>query len=243
MKKIKLLLLGFFLSVGTLQQTHALTLSQIQTEIRVRVKDTFTGRQRYSDTQLTALINEAQRDVINNTWVVTKSTSFATTLGTTYYTIPSDVLAIQRVTSSFLNIPEATLIKLDGDNGNSAWELSSGKYPQFYFQDYAQSNKIGIYPWPLDATSTTTVKIIYSSQVSDLASASDVPFNGESRYLSYDDLLIFYPAYRIYLIEGEQEKATIYRQEYESRLQVMVQAIGKKPNYNPGVSGASNGRK
>lgn len=237
MKKIKLLLLCFLFS----NAAHALTLSQIQTEVRVRTKDTFTGRQRYTDTQLTALINEAQRDVINNTWVISKSYTFTTLAGTTYYMLPTDILAIQRVTSSYQNLPETTLIKQDGDNANSSWELSAGT-PIYYFQDYAQSNQLGLYPFPLNTTSTTSIKIIYSSQGTDLAGATDVPFNGELRYLPYHDLLIFYPAYRIFLIEGESDKATAYRQEYESRLIVMEQAIGKKPNYVPGLSGVSHGR-
>lgn len=240
--KLKFIFIGLILFLGIASTSHALSLSQIQTEIRVRTKDTFTGRQRFSDAQLTALINEAQRDVINNTWVISRSTTFATTAGTTYYTLPTDMLAIQRVTASFLNVSEATLIKLDGDFGNSSWETSSGSSVQFYFQDYAQSNKIGIYPWPLNAASTSTIKIIYYAQSPDLANAVDIPFNSELRYLSYHDLLIFYPAYRIYLIEGEQDKATIYRQEYESRLQIMEQDIGKKPNYVPGISGVSHGR-
>lgn len=239
MRRIKLFAAVFLFSIGAV---HALTLSQIQTEVRIRIKDNFTGRQRYTDTQLTALINEAQRDVSNNTWVVTRSTSFTTTAGTTYYTLPSDVLAIQRVTSSFQNLNEVTLIKQDGDNSNSAWELSNGTALQAYFQDPSQSNKIGFYPWPLNATSTSTIKIIYSAQVPDLANSTDLPFNGELRYTPYVDLLIFYPAYRVYLIEGEQDKATIYRQEYESRLVVMEAAIGRKPNYNPGLSGTSKSR-
>ncbi len=239
MRYLKLLGIVFFFSIGAAQ---ALTLSDIRTEVRVRIKDTFTNRYRYTDQQLTNLINEAQRDVINNTWVLSKSYSFTTLANTTYYAIPTDLLAIQRVTSSNLNIPEVTLIKLDGDNGNSAWETFSGSALQYYFQDYAQPNEIGVYPFPLDGNSTTTVKIIYSAQGTDLVSDSDTPFNGVPRYESYDDLLIFYPAYRVFLIEGEQDKATIYRQEYESRLTVMEQAIGRKPNYVPGMAGPANSR-
>lgn len=238
MRKIKLFASVFLFSIGA---AHALTLSQIQTEIRVRVKDTFLGRPRYTDSQITALINEAQRDVINNTWVISKSYTFNTLSGTTYYALPTDILAIQRVTSAYQNLPETTLVKQDGDNSNSSWELSTG-VPIYYFQDYAQSNQIGFYPFPVNATSTTTIKIIYSSQGTDLVNMADIPFNAESRYVSYHDLLIFYPAYRIFLIEGEADKATAYRQEYESRLVVMEQAIGKKPNYLPSVSGASHGR-
>lgn len=239
MKRIKLFLCVFIFSIGV---SNALTLSQINTEVRVRIKDTFVGRQRYTDQQLTNLINEAQRDVINNTWVISKSFSFSTLAGTTYYAIPTDLIAMQRVTSANLNIPEVTLIKLDGDNGNAAWETFTGTYPQYYFQDYSKSNQIGIYPFPTDVNSTTTIKIIYSSQGTDLVSSSDVPFNGELRYYPYHDLLIFYPAYRVYLIEGENDKATIYRQEYESRLTVMEQAIGKKPNYVPGMAGLATSR-
>lgn len=234
MRKLKLSLFLIFISVSA---AHALTLTQILTEIRVRVKDTGTGtRQRYSDTQLTNVVNQSQKDVLNYSWLVKKSTTIALTVGATYYTLPTDMIAILRVTSANRNIYETTLAKLDSDSNNSSWATTTGT-PSSYFQDPAQSNKIGFYPFPASVTSTTTAKILYVSQGTDLSSGSDVPFNAESRYLPYHDLLIYEPCYKIFELEGEQDKAMEYKAYYESRLQIMASGTNQKPNFIPSFSG------
>lgn len=238
MKKIKLLIMLFFFS-GV---AHALTLSQLQTEIRLRVKDTSISRQRYSDTELTNLINEAQRDVINTTWATEKTYSFDTSVGTTYYAFPTDMIVITRVTSNNLLLPEATLIKLDADNPGVAWQTLTGSLLQYYYIDHSHASHFGIFPLPADTSSTSTIKLWYYDQSADLSSASDVPFDGHEHLQQYSDLLIFYPAYRIYTIEGDLDKAKYYRDEYESRLKIMNDKIAIKPNYNPSFSGPSNSR-
>lgn len=220
---------------------QALTLSEIETEIRLRIKDTHTSRQRYTSAQLTNLVNEAQRDVINNTWAIRKSTEITLIINTTYYSLPEDLIAIERVTYDRRNLPEATLISLDGESGNGAWENTGGR-PQKYFQDSAQTDSIGVHPWPNSVTSTGTIRINYWAQAEDLVDATDEPFNGAFRFKPYTDLLILYPVYRVYLIEGEVDKASLYRQEYESRLAIMNERIGSKPNYNPGLSGPTTTR-
>lgn len=220
---------------------HAVTLSQLRTNARLLIKDTSTSRQRYTDTQINNFINEAQRDVINNTWALSKNTSITLVLGTTYYTVPTDLIGIQRITYERRNIPETSLIKQDGDFSNSSWETSNGP-PRFYFQDPSQTTKIGVFPWPQNSASTGTLRMIYYAQAVDLSADSDVPFNSEVRFTPYQDVLEYFVAYRVYLLEGEVDKAGLYRQEYESRLGTMAGRIGMKSNFNPSFSGPSTSR-
>ena len=234
--KIVFLALLFSSSVS-----FALTLSELRTNSRLLIKDTSAIRQRFSDTQINNFVNEAQRDAINNTWCISKSAEIPLVIGTTYYTIPTDSIAIQRVTFQRRNMPETTLIKLDGDFNNAAWENSIGT-PVSYFQDPTQTDKIGVYPWPNTASSTGTLRLIYYSQGTNLSADADEPFNSEDRFVSYHDILPYFVAYRVYLLEGEIEKATTYRQEYESRLQIMGGRVGSKINYTPSISGSSGGR-
>lgn len=217
---------------------HALTLDQIRTEVRIRIKDSNTSRQRYTDTQLTNLINESQRDAINFSALIHKQTSITLVVGTTYYTLPTDVMMIERVTFKNKNLPEQTLTALDSAANYGAWEQTSGTASN-YFQDPTQSTKLGIYPFPATAASTGTVKVMYQSQGTDLSSASDVPFNSETRFYPYHDLLIYEPCYKIFLIEGEYQKATEYRGYYELRLKQMIDYLGSRLNYKPGFSGPS----
>lgn len=231
------LLTGFFLPV------KAHTLSTLNTEIRLRIRDTSsnTSRQRYTDTQITNIINESQRDIINNTWAIEKISTFTTVIGTTYYAYPSDLIVPSRVTANSISIPEVSLITLDSLYENANWQTVTG-IPRYYFIDRAQTNKIGIFPFPSVVTSTQSINMHYYAFPTDLSGSSDVPFDSLSYLYPYHDLIIFYSCYRIFLIEGETDKLTAYRGEYEARLKLMNDLVGKKPNFIPGMAGPANSR-
>jgi len=232
LKKIGFALLALLL----LSPAHSLTLSTIRTEVRVRIKDANASRQRYTDAQLNSIINQTQRDVVNFTWIIRKNTSIELVSGTTYYTLPTDIIHIDRVTWRRRNVPEQTLQSLDSTAQFGDWQIAGGP-PQSYFQDPTQSTKIGIQPWPNSSSSTGTVVVNYVSQATDLSSDSDVPFNAETRYYPWHDLLIYEPAYKIMLIEGEYQRAAEYRSYFETRLKSMMDNLGRKDNYIPGFSG------
>lgn len=231
MKKIIFGILLFFPTIS-----HADTLSTIRTDVRLLIKDPSATRQRYSDSQINDFINEAQKQIVNSTWVLNKSTDIVLVVGTTYYTLPTDNIALLRVTLQKRNIPESSLIQLDGKFSNASWENSGGT-PQNYFQDPAQTDKIGFYPWPNSSSSTGTVHIIYTCQATDMASDSDQPFNAESRWIPYHHILAHFVAYRIYLLEGELDKALVWLKEYNDDVEEMRARIGSRPNFNPSVSG------
>lgn len=229
----KLLFLGLFLiSIPA----SALTLSEIRDEARLRVKDGGTSSPRFTDAEIDALSNEAQRDIINMTWMVQKSTDFVLVSGTTYYDVPEDLIEISRLTWKNRNLYEVTLVKLDSDFNNSPW-LNSGGVPQYYYQDTANYGRIGIYPFPNSTAATGTVVMNYYARVADMSADSDEPFNGSDRYTSYHYLIIYYVCYRIHLLEGEVNQAAVYRQEYEARLEKARNTIGSRPAYIPGLSG------
>lgn len=219
-------------------RTEALTLSEIRTQIRLHVKDVGTAstRQTFSDAQLNSLINEAQRDVVNATWAIQKSVAITLVSGTTYYSLPTDLMEVTRVTFNDKNLKETTFEQEDAANSNSAWERTGGM-PNAYFQDSTQPDKIGMRPFPNSASSTGTLKINYIAFASDLSSDSDVPFNSIARLKPFNDLLILYPCYKVFLIQGNEVKFKMYAEQYESRLAIMSGKFGTKPNYTPGFSG------
>ena len=207
-----------------------IALSDIRTQIRRNVRDTSAtaSLQRYSDSVLTDFSNQAQRAIVNSTWVISKSTTITLSAGTTYYTLPTDTIEIERATRQYGNLAEVKLQQLDADNANADWETTGGT-PLYFFQDKAQSNKIGLQPFPNSAGNAGTLRIIYYALPVDLSADSDKPFSAEDRYRPYDDLLVFFVTYRIFLIEGYQDRASIFRQEYDDLLQIMNANIGKKP--------------
>ena len=213
------------LAVLTAGPIFALTLSELRTDIRLRIKDTSSTRQRFSDTHLLTIINQGQRDVINTTWAISKSTTITLVAGTQYYTLPTDILQIQRVTNEYANLPEVTLQQQDTDNANTDWESDSDT-PIYFFQNKARTTEVGIAPTP---TAGGTLRIIYYATASSLSSDSDEPFNGEDRFNNYHDLLVHYTCGAVFLLEGEIAKAQSYHQLYETRLKTMRENIGTKP--------------
>lgn len=232
MKKFRLFLLTLILFSS---YAGALTLSELRTQVRIRIKDTNTARQRYTNTQLNDLLNESHRDVVNATWVIARSTSFPLVSGTTYYLLPEDTIDIQRLTLRDVPLKEISFQGQDGAT-SSAWELAGG-LPIKYFQDATQPGYIGMYPWPNSSSSTGTVKIQYYAEPAVMSSDSDVPFDNQSRYLPYNDLLTISSAYKISIIEGDANKADTYLKEYENRLVLMRDRVRSKPNFFPGFSG------
>ena len=219
-------------------KAEALSLSEVRTQIRVHIKDVGVSgqRQTFTDSQLNALINEAQRDVINGTWAIQKSTTVTLVSGTTYYAIPSDLMEFARVTFNNKNLKESTFQEEDSAASNSPWELTGGM-PSVYFQDATQPGYVGLKPFPNSVSSTGTLKVMYYAYPTDLSADSDVPFNSINRLKPFHDLLILYPCYKIFLIQGNQIKFQMYAQQYESRLAIMSSKYGTKPNYNPSFSG------
>lgn len=230
-------LLAVLAVLATAGPAFSLTLSELRTDIRLRIKDSNSTRQRFTDSQINSLINDAQRDIVNATWCNYNNTDITLVSGTTYYSLPGDLIAIVRVTRERKVLKETSLNQKDAEA--SGWEMSGG-VPSAYFQDPAQTDMIGFAPWPSGTSSTGTVRIIYVAQPTDLSSDSTSPFNNETRFEPYHDLITMYAAYRVFLIEGDINKAQFYRQEYESRLQMMRDRVGSKPNYIPGFSGNQN---
>lgn len=214
---------------------YALDRSDIRDGIRLRIKDTNSERQRYTDAQLNNLINQEQRDVVNLTGIIKSNTDIVLSTGTTYYSIPSTVISIDRITLDFKDLPEATLKGLDSENSGGAWALTSGK-PQKYFQDPARPGQIGVFPWPQALLTTGTLHVNYFADADDMVDDTDVPFNGSLRYLPYHDLLIYGISYKIELTEGDAPKAQEYRGYYESRI-LLLGNKDQSPNFLPGLSG------
>lgn len=222
-------------------QAGALQLSDIETAVRRNIRDTATSAtlQRYSDIVLDALINEGQRDVVSNTWILSKSTSITLSSGVTYYTLPSDLIAIQRVTRQYANLPEVTLGQEDFDNANGTWETTSST-PTYFFQDKSQTTKIGLAPFPSSSGQAGTLRIIYYTYASDLSSDSDIPFNSEVRFTVYHDLLVWFVTYRVMYIDAMWDKAKVFKEMYDTRLQVLYEDYGAKPEKVPAVQTKEN---
>ena len=237
-----LIVTAFLLSAG---QSFALTLSDIETQIRRNVRDTAASGNRYSDAILDDWINEAQREIVNMTWSVSASTNIALVAGTTYYSIPDDFITPYLVL--FTETGEDTIQmkeRLEGSlyDDNPSFENTSSGSPTEYFlrQSLSGGNnlQIGFIQVPT-SSSTGTVRVDYFAYADDLSSDSDVPFGGLLHLKPYHYSLVNHVTAKIKALEGKTNEADFYRQEFEKGISIMDQRLKEAPNYRPGVRAAT----
>jgi hypothetical protein len=222
----------------------ALDLGDIRGQIRVNVRDAASpaGTYRYSDTVLDAFINEAQRELVNQTWCLQASTSIALTAATTYYDLPEDLLAVQQVrirdsASKVTELAETSRRKLFQDNPDFE-RATATAVPTDYFIQFPTTGdqlQMGVYPAP--RSTAGTLLIDYASQAEELSDSSDIPLNGYRHLYPYHEALIYRVSARIKLIEGFASEATAHMELYALELQSMNRRVGDMPNYNPGFKG------
>lgn len=239
-KRLFVLVTMAFLTV----RGFALTLGEIETEVRRNVRDTqaTVGLERYPDTILDVWINETQKDVNNKTWAVDNSTTVALLANTTYYVLPDNFLAATQVlytNSAGLTVDMPELSARNVYQAQPDYERSSKGTPGTYFirgQLSGAYQEIAFLPIP--TTSGGTVQIQYQSQPADLAVDADVPFDGIKRLYPYHYTLVWGTTMRIKLIEGRGDEAKIYADLYNADIATMKEKLGLKPNYNPSLRGA-----
>ena len=238
-KRTSIPLVGLFLLMaGT---AHGLTLSDIETQIRRNLRDTSTDTslQRYSDAVIDSLINEAQRDVVNQTWCLDASTGVVLTVNTTFYYLPTDLIAVK--SARFTDSSNNTYVLEEKNErsfrqNNPDWQKQTGKPVNYFVRDAtdtATAYQVAYYPIPGAVSSTGTVNIEYYSQATDLDDDTDVPFDGKRFMYPYHEVLVFYPTYRLKMTEGQTNDATLYFQVYKTGIDAIMSKLNSKPNWSP----------
>lgn len=223
------------LFIGSVSFAHALTLAEIETAVRRNVRDTASSSslQKYSDAYLDVLINEGQRDVINQTWAISKSSSITLVDATASYSLPSDLITIWRATRQNENLLELDFPQQDADAADESWETQAGE-PRYFYTSFTTPQSVTLYPVPT-STYAGTLKVFYFSYATDLSSDSDEPFNSIDRLSGYHDLLVYYPTIRILMAENMQDKAAPFIQLYQSGVQTMAENVGAKKIKTPPI--------
>lgn len=241
--KNKLALLALMLLAFYPQKINAMTWGEVRTEIRVRIKDTNSSRQRYTDTQLNNMIESAGRDIASVARPIINQLSVTLVSGTTCYDISalaaSPILDIKRVRFSNKNLPETTIEELDAKAGDT-WQATGG-IPQNYFFDDTRLQNICMYPFPNGITGASGNVLVYFYQDgSEYVNDATDPFgSGNIRFKTYHDLFVWRVCADVFLLEGEGDKANYYQQLYESRLTYLKTNVWGKENYTPAFTGQS----
>lgn len=242
MKKTIVFLVAFL----SISFVRGLTLSDIETHVRRHVADTATSStlQRYSDTIIDSVVNEAQREIVNQTFCIQASTGYSLSAGTTYYSLGSDFIAAVNViftdrTGNVYKLKQ--LMPRSNYQKNPSFEKQSGQPTNYIIRDSTtgtNAQEIAYIPVPT-SISTGTVRVDYYAMANDLSSDSDVPFNGSYNLYSYHDMLVYFTTSRLFLMEGNTNAAAVYSQLYQNGLNLMKEKFGVSPDYSPGAVGGS----
>src|SRR3990167_7892332 len=192
-------LIAFFLISCSVPKLYAMSLSELLTQSRIFLRDTATdpNRRRFSDTQLTSFLNNGQKEANLKAWAVVNTTRIALSAGTTEYSLPSEHIAVLRVTVNHQPLAERTFSFLD--DANTDWISESGTPVDFYIRIDSSivagvsKESIGFHPV---STFTATAIIQHLAQPTDLSASGDIPFSGNLRLYPYHQALAYYTAYR-----------------------------------------------
>lgn len=225
-------------------RVYALTLLDLRTQCRFYLRDTASdpARQRFFDSQLNTLLNNAQREVNNRIWAIINSTSISLISGTTEYLLPTDYIFPLRVTVNHIPIPERSLSFLD-DSGNNWVQDSTGVPREYYIKVSSplvagaiRKESIGVHP---TSSGTMTMTIDYLSQVTEMSASGDIPFGADNRRL-YDThyVLAYYVSALGFMAMGMKEDAMFYFNLYNSMVLEMESINKTRLLYNPNFRGS-----
>lgn len=217
---------------------YCLTLSDLETEIRVTIDDNGeVGRQAYPDSVLDDYLNEAQRDVVSQTWCMQKSYDISLSSGTTFYALPTDTISILHVryknasnqTSVLEQLPLKKLYET-----NPSWSNTGGSIQNYTIDQGSTTDQLqmGFYK-PPTTSSTGTVTVFYTYQAQDMSNDTDVPFDGFYHLYPYHMTLVYHVVARIALKEGDAAGAQSYLSFYSAGISTMRENLGRMPDYNP----------
>lgn len=229
-----LLLASFFLAFAA--PSHALSVSDIITRVRLNVKDQATAvnnRQQFSDSQILSFINDGQREANILCWIQQSRVTFNLSAGIREYNLPSDFIATTRVIFNNIKIPQTSLNELD--SGSLGWQTSTNLTPTSYYIYRSTTMTIGFVPLP-SSTTVAAVSVDYLQQPSELTLTSQTPWNGYNNFYPYQTALVYYASYRCYRVL-EEDLADKYYAEWTNELGVIQKNSTYMPDYNPGFIG------
>lgn len=245
MMKINYIVLQLISLLGLIQPVRALTVADIKVEVRRYINDKADPRIKVTDAAILTLINETQREIVNQTWCLTNRTTTNLTVNTTYYSLPNDMLAINHVEfkDSVNRTRELTEVSEKGNQQNNPdYERQVGPPMQYFVRDSTSSTittlQISYLPVPNTASSTGTVNIDYFNQAVDLSGDTDVPFDSLRYLYPYHYTIVYGVVGKIKLMQNDPAAATFIQLEQAST-KLMMDRLGRMPNYAPGFSPAT----
>lgn len=129
-----------------------MNLSTLRSEVREELQESMAGE--FTNAEILEYLNEACRIIAQALEWHQKTGNIVPVAGTQDYTLPTDILRLQRVTFDREFLPETTQYNLDRDEGN--WRAAGNNDPIRHFRKEGDWDTISLYPKPQAAGTTVT---------------------------------------------------------------------------------------
>jgi hypothetical protein len=230
---------GAWTEISRSTASSEVTMATVTARVRLMIDDptSDTGTVRYSTATLYDMVNTAHKNMCVATLALETSATQSLVAGTTEYLLPSNEIAIARVTINLNDgngdtyLPQTTVHVLDSKAGKS-WSVSRSS-PTVY---YLRNRYIGFYPAP---TGSPVVTIWYYKIPDTMTTGSDYVFEGFKQLELYWEALASYVAYKILVAEGRTLLLDQLVAEYRGAISAIKSWINLKPDLELDIEGAT----
>jgi len=181
--------------------------STLITKCRIHINETSTTF--HADSDLLAYCDEAQKYFIRSTRILEGSSTTSAVSGTQNYALPSDYLALLRVTFNGIKIDRVSYHEIDELGINDTDETNT---PRYY---YILNEQLYLIPIP---NTTDTIKIYYYKFPADLDATTDTLEISKI----YDDIIVCYMVYRALEKDSEDKRADYWMTECNAKIMQVV---------------------
>jgi len=177
----------------------ATLISTLITRARTRINETSTTF--HTEPNLIAYADEGQKYVVRETKSLEGSSTASTVSGTQTYALPSDCIAIRRITFDGIKLFPIDFIELDESEMD---ETGSTGSPTNY---YIWNDTLYLYPIP---GGSGTLKIFYYKAPATIDASDDTLETKEV----YDDAIVCYMTYLALIKDSESDLSNLDKADY-----------------------------
>lgn len=184
----------------------------------------------FTAAQKQAKLQEAQERFVLDTRALRDILSPALTLvdGTQEYSLPTDVMDIERVSHKGVPLERKSKYELDFLAGGARWDETKGAPIYFYVDLDPNNQKMGFYPIPDSGAAGANTPVEYVKIPPALSSDSSVPLDGHTLLIPYHNALAYWAAKELLWIRPTQEnmvKCQHYQQRYEAEVSHCIETF------------------
>lgn len=241
--KNRILALSFLLiaSAYISPKCFALDFATIRTLSRALARDPIptSGAPRISEVMVSSYTNIAMQEIVSYTWCLEDTVSYSTVVGQREYTLPSDFIAIQRLTIDNTLITATSISKLDINDSSWVANITTGTPSKYYLNP-------GLDVFGFDSIPSTTtdhvISINYIKQPPMLVNDTDIPFDSQNRLTPYHYTICLWVASMMCYTDNRPTEGDRYYAMYVDRVKNMATSIRLSGDYYPNFGGSTGGK-